>query len=150
MSPSASCAKSVMPTRTEPSVSPGVRTHSCSLVYLRFSGYTGTPVLGRRWSGWGVSGRLLAGAGLRILGSRGSRTLVMSTDSSSVDLRPRRRRRSPASRSGPVEKVIAVLQHVRVADHVEDVGRLEELAVELDAADGVVEGAVARRAGSSR
>ena len=40
MSPSASCAKSVMPTRTEPSASPGVRTHSCSLVYFRFSGYT--------------------------------------------------------------------------------------------------------------
>src|SRR3954449_7057219 len=40
MSPSASWAKSVMPIRTEPSASPGLRTHSCSLVYLRSSGYT--------------------------------------------------------------------------------------------------------------
>src|SRR5919107_1950463 len=40
MSPRASCAKSVMPMRTDPSASPGVRTHSCSLVYFRSSGYT--------------------------------------------------------------------------------------------------------------
>src|SRR5436190_23791220 len=29
-----------MPTRTDPSASPGVRTHSCSAVYFRSSGYT--------------------------------------------------------------------------------------------------------------
>src|SRR4051812_6332729 len=46
MSPSASWAKSVMPTRTEDSASPGVRTHSCSLVYFRSSGNTGLLVLG--------------------------------------------------------------------------------------------------------
>src|SRR5204862_1241681 len=40
MSPRASCAKWVIPTRTEPSVSPGMRTHSCSAVYFRSSGYT--------------------------------------------------------------------------------------------------------------
>ena len=53
MSPSASWAKWVMPTRTEPSVSPGVRTHSCSVVYFRSSGYTGTPHVPRSasWSG---------------------------------------------------------------------------------------------------
>src|SRR3954447_14416232 len=67
MSPNASCAKSVMPTRTEPSTSPGVRTHSCSLVYFRFSGYTWTP-RGKGLDGSGaVSGRLLARRELRIL-----------------------------------------------------------------------------------
>src|SRR6478672_5361407 len=40
MSPNASWAKWVIPTRTEPSASPGVRTHSCSAVYFRSSGYT--------------------------------------------------------------------------------------------------------------
>ena len=38
MSPSASWAKWVMPTRTDPSASPGLRTHSCSAVYFRSSG----------------------------------------------------------------------------------------------------------------
>src|SRR6476661_4604561 len=39
MSPSASWAKWVIPTRTEPSASPGRRSHSCSDVYSRSSGY---------------------------------------------------------------------------------------------------------------
>src|SRR6478736_5228887 len=46
MSPSASWAYSVMPIRTEPACSPGSRTHSCSLVYFRSSGYTGSPRVG--------------------------------------------------------------------------------------------------------
>src|SRR5688500_4152085 len=66
MSPRASWAKSVMPTRTEPSASPGVRTHSCSLVYFRFSGYTSGS---SRCCGWGLPGRLLALVDLRILRS---------------------------------------------------------------------------------
>src|SRR3954452_22741748 len=46
MSPSASWAYSVMPMRTDPACSPGSRTHSCSLVYFRSSGYTGSPRVG--------------------------------------------------------------------------------------------------------
>src|SRR5215212_4926534 len=44
-----------MPTRTDPSASPGVRTHSCSAVYFRSSGYTALLVV-KRGSG-GSTGR---------------------------------------------------------------------------------------------
>src|SRR5690349_13679769 len=146
MSPRASCAKSVIPTRTEPSVSPGLRTHSCSLVYLRFSGYTRTPW---RWGvGWvggaggaGVSGRLLAAAGLRILRSFG---LAHAGDVDGLELLDLDR--------GPVVGLQRLdrpgregerrAQDVGVADHLEGVRRLEELAVELDATHRAVEGAV--------
>ena len=47
MSPKASWAKWVIPTLTDPSVSPGVRIHSCSAVYFRSSGYTALLVDGR-------------------------------------------------------------------------------------------------------
>src|SRR5689334_16060339 len=50
-----------MPTRTVPSVDPGSRTHSCSAVYFRSSGYTRL-LLGWCWSwswswcwSWGCS-----------------------------------------------------------------------------------------------
>src|SRR3954453_3999441 len=59
MSPSASWANSVMPTRTEDSASPGLRTHSCSLVYFRSSG--NTALLCRGWlvGGWLVDAWLV-------------------------------------------------------------------------------------------
>src|SRR4051812_24823034 len=33
-----------MPMRTEPALSPGLRTHSCSAVYFRSSGYNAAPL----------------------------------------------------------------------------------------------------------
>src|SRR3954451_11449318 len=67
MSPSASCAKEVMPTRTEPSAWPGSRSHSCSAVYFRSSGNTllleiGFPRRLLPGRGFGVAG-LHRGAG---------------------------------------------------------------------------------------
>ena len=60
-----------------------VRTHSCSLVYLRFSGYTGTP----RCSGGGCLRRCAAGywpvPNSACSGRVGSRTLVIWTASRS-------------------------------------------------------------------
>src|SRR6476660_1927899 len=72
MSPRASWAKSVMPMRTEPSCSPGLRTHSCSVVYFRSTGYTGTPVgAGSVRSSGCDAGRLLRAVGLGVLGLLG-------------------------------------------------------------------------------
>src|SRR5687768_1749175 len=51
MSPSCSWAKCVMPTRTLPSASPGLRIHSCSAVYLRSSGYNGSASSAARTAG---------------------------------------------------------------------------------------------------
>src|SRR3954463_5236656 len=55
-----------MPIRTDPSCSPGSRTHSCSVVYFRSSGYKASPPVGWAWGAPAV--RLLRGAGLRVLG----------------------------------------------------------------------------------
>src|SRR5690606_3513094 len=47
-----------MPMRTLPSSSPGLRTHSCSGVYLRSSGYNGSASSTARVAGPGESGEI--------------------------------------------------------------------------------------------
>src|SRR6185436_7533541 len=64
-----------MPIRTDPGASPGLRTHSCALVYLTSSGYTALlgVVAARAWCrDRRLSGLALAGVlRCRLLGDRG-------------------------------------------------------------------------------
>src|SRR5690349_6515658 len=135
MSPSASWAKWVIPIRTEPSASPGVRTHSCSAVYFRSSGYTA--LLGRQYGRrygrrHGVLPGRLPGPCRRTKGRRGSVRLGELQGAGLVergDVEPllladvhggpgvlELRDRTVVQRQGAV-------QRVGVPDHVEDVRR---------------------------
>src|SRR6187549_2523620 len=138
MSPSASWAKCVMPTRTDPSCSPGSRTHSCSLVYFRSSGYTVSP----RGSGRLTAVRLLRGGLLRRPGI-GVLQLAWLDDRLDVDAGALVHRDGRAlvlelvARSlGEVDRA---LEPVGLSDHVDDIRRGDELAVHGDPAHGVLE-----------
>src|SRR4051794_36715143 len=141
MSPSASWAKSVMPTRTEDSASPGLRTHSCSLVYFRSSGNTALLCLGWLVDGWSMAGRWAVGgtaltrrgrlSGRPRLGVLRSRRLADAGDPDvaeplDVDLA------AHALHVGdePSGEVECGGQRVRVADGLDDVRRLEPGAVD--------------------
>src|SRR3954449_1853999 len=56
-----------MPTRTEPALSPGSRTHSCSAVYFRSSGYNAAPLAGRTSLVTALGMKLLVSARLGVL-----------------------------------------------------------------------------------
>src|SRR3954453_22687409 len=116
-----------MPTRTDPSTSPGVRTHSCSEVYFRSSGYTALLrghglSAGYSWSfclGVLRGGRLAYGGdvqrvepvdahvGARVVAELGDRT---------------------------VDQLERAPQGVGVADRVEDVRRAHQGAVDHESA----------------
>src|SRR6478735_12017181 len=117
MSPSASCAYSVMPMRTEPACSPGSRTHSCSLVYFRSSGYTGSPRVGCGCA----SERLLRRVGLGVLSLRGSHhgLDVEGGELVHVDGRALVLERGPRT----LREVDRAVQRAGLADDVEDVRR---------------------------
>src|SRR5690242_14189887 len=126
-----------MPMRTDPAVSPGVRTHSCSAVYFRSSGNTvllGSWLLGR---GSTYRPRSAASARLRI-----------------TRLRGRVQRRHPDVVAG-VDPDLAVVEtevvdeaarepqrrgeSVRIADGVDHEGRTEHAPVDADAAVRILE-----------
>src|SRR6478752_6551632 len=133
MSPRASCAYSVMPIRTEPACSPGSRTHSCSLVYFRSSGYTG--LLGS--GGDAPPVRLLRGVGLGVLRLARLHHGLDVERGELVDLD----RGAPLLElvARPLGEVDSTVQGARLPDHVDDVRRGHQFATDLDAADGVLE-----------
>src|SRR6185436_1873194 len=131
MSPSASWAKWVMPIRIDPSDSPGLRTHSCSVVYFKSSGYNSSPPVGA------VVGRLLRARRVGELRSGGGddaldvqRLQLDDVDGGAVVLELVDRALGEDETAG---------QGGRLADHVDDVRRLELLPVDLDPADTVLE-----------
>src|SRR4051794_1183910 len=133
MSPSASWAKSVMPTRTEDAASPGVRTHSCSLVYLRSSGYTALLRVVRLLDG----ARRLSGRGRLGVGRRAGLShaddldpvALLHVDLAADVLDLGDEAAGEVHRGG---------ERVRVADRVDDVGRLQHRPVDEDATTGRV------------
>src|SRR6478735_3613434 len=124
MSPRASWAKWVMPMRTDPSASPGTRTHSCSLVYFSSSGYTVTPSPRGSWC-WSCS-RLLVLARLGV--ARG----ISVDDRVDAHLVAH-----PVDRAGG--EVQRAGQRGRLPDHVDDVRRVEYLAIDGQAGAGVLD-----------
>src|SRR3954470_10566256 len=130
-----------MPMRTEPSASPGLRTHSCSLVYLRSSGYTALLRSGsvpaccvaRRLSGRAGPGVLRC----RRLHDRGDLDLVglpgldASVDVGALDLVDEAT--FEVERGGQV---------MGAADGLDDVGRAQHLAVDEDSPVDVLERAL--------
>src|SRR5690606_10061298 len=136
MSPNASCAYWVMPTRTTPS-SFGVVTHSWSDVYFSSSGYTAGSSSCDRW---------VRGESIRPPGRRARR----SPPPVSVLLDCRRRDRLAAGdlavRAGPAQRlehpagdVHRRLHGVRVADRLDPVRRLEHPPVDHHPVVGVEE-----------
>src|SRR6476469_9116667 len=105
-----------MPIRTEPSLSPGLRTHSCSAVYFRSSGYIAAGYPTRRHGAPGS--RLGAAAGLRVL-----RTVV-GVDRGDVDalelLGPHRGAVALELRLGALGERQAPGQRVWLPDDVDD------------------------------
>src|SRR6478609_2829934 len=119
MSPSASWAYSVMPIRTEPSCSPGWRTHSCSTVYLRSSGYMQQTLLRRV----GVLGLGQLHGALDV-----ERRQLLDLDGGAVLLEQVARAEGELDSGG---------QGVRVADHVDDVRRGDQLPADQQTAGPV-------------
>src|SRR3569623_772507 len=116
-----------MPTRTDPSVSPGERTHSCSSVYFRSSGYTALLEVGSDWSA-----RYRGSPWLGILrrarlshGGDVERVELLHVDRGVgvIELGDR-----------PVHEVGCPVQRVRVADGVEHGRRRHTRAIDLHAA----------------
>src|SRR5919107_4683133 len=127
MSPRASWAKWVIPIRTDPSCSPGVRNHSCSVVYFRSSGYKRTPV-GQRGAGAPDGGRLLPRVGFGVLRLPGvdhaldvERGELLDLELGTVVLELVRGSPREGERAG---------QRVRLADDVDDERRREQLPVD--------------------
>ena len=145
MSPSASWAKWVIPTRTEPSALAGAADPLVLAGVLQVVG-----VHGDLLAVGGRSVRCAAGY-WPVPGSANSGRdgLAHALDVDRLELLDldRRRRRPRAVSIGPAGEGQRRAQGVRVADHVDDVRRLEQLAVELDPADGVLERASARPPG---
>src|SRR6478735_10248022 len=127
-----------MPMRTAPSCSPGSRTHSCSLVYFRSSGYTVSP----RGSGRLTAVRLLLGGllrrpGIGVLEPPGLDDRLDVDADPLVDLYGGALVLELVART--LREVHGALEGVGVADHVDDVRRPDHLPVDGDAADGVLE-----------
>src|SRR3954464_10820203 len=112
-----------MPMRTEPSASPGLRTHSCSEVYFRSSGYTA--LLCRHGLSAGYSWSL----GLGVLRGRG---LTYGGDVERVELLQLDLRVGVALvlRDRAVDQLERTPECVRVADRVEDVRRRHQRPVD--------------------
>src|SRR4051794_10115576 len=142
-----------MPTRTDPSVSPGLRTHSCSVVYFRSSGYTGAPHVPKTVTSnlSGLFGAVHPRRAIPPGRPRGSFWLgelrtVGRVDRLDVDLLQ--------LVDLDVGAVVAQLcgrslvehqrlvEGVRVADHVDDVRRRERGPVDGEAAHLVLQGAL--------
>ena len=122
-----------MPTRTEPSCSPGRRSHSCSAVYFRSSGYKprllGSGDVIRRLLTLLRFGEVGLGSGRRTDSMSSERSSSTSTSPpSSVDL---------VARAQPEGERLA--QGIGLADHVDDVRRLDQRPVDQEPALGVLE-----------
>src|SRR3954468_10337315 len=118
-----------MPTRTDPSTSPGVRTHSCSEVYFRSSGYTA----------------LLRGRGLSAgyswsfcLGVLRCRRLAYGGDVQRVELVDADLGAGVVAElcNRTVDQLERAPQGVGVADRVQDVRRAHQGAVDQEPARG--------------
>src|SRR5262245_36550945 len=116
-----------MPTRTDPSASPGVRTHSCSAVYFRSSGYTAL-LRGQGLSAgysWSLGLGVLRGRRLPHRGDVHGVTPLEVHGGPGVALELRDR---------SVDQLEGTAQRVRVADRVDDVRRGHEGSVDLQPA----------------
>src|SRR3954454_7704340 len=123
-----------MPTRRDPSASPGERTHSCSWVYFRSSGYTAL----LRWGS--LRAELRASLGLGELRGRGladggdvEGLLLVDLDGGPGVLE---------LRDGTVDEAERSLEGVRLTDHVEDVRRGQQRAVDPEPARRGLDGAL--------
>src|SRR6476619_4053645 len=111
-----------MPIRTEPSLSPGLRTHSCSAVYLRSSGYMSAGYPTGRRSRLATTARLcVPGTHVGVGGGDLDALLLLGGDARPVVLQLRLRALGEGEAPG---------QGVRLADHVDDVRRPDQRAVD--------------------
>src|SRR3954471_17108600 len=116
-----------MPMRIEPSASPGLRTHSCSEVYFRSSGYTA--LLRRHGLSAGYSWSL----GLGVLRGRG---LAHGGDVEGVELLQADLGIGVALvlRDRAVDQLERTAERVRVTDRIEDERRCHQRAVDAQPA----------------
>src|SRR5689334_12273218 len=128
-----------MPIRTEPSLSPGLRTHSCSAVYFRSSGYKASPHRSAVGAGYccGTGAWLLGGLGA---GELGARRVDDALDVDRLELHHLDRGAVVLElRPGAAGEDHAADEGAGLADDVDDVRRGEQRVADVDAAHAVLE-----------